>query len=203
MKGKFFQRTPWHARVFLRKNTFKFARKRPWEAIAGGAAIPPVGQPSFHGGVLRLPGSFCAIPSRFSVKISVKTAYACRVLAQIARLHGTGELAHVEALAKVEAVPPNYLAQILSELRDGGLITSRRGKTGGYALARSPEDISLYDIVTLVEGDVLEFGGDAKGQSGRRVAHAWRDIRTAMIEETKRYTLDMLVSREVEEMYYI
>jgi len=97
------------------------------------------------------------------VKISVKTAYACRVLAQIARLHGTGELAHVEALAKLEAVPPNYLAQILSELRDGGLITSRRGKTGGYALARSPEDISLFDIVTLVEGDVLEFGSDAKG----------------------------------------
>jgi len=137
------------------------------------------------------------------VKLSVKTAYACRVLAQIARLHGTDQLAHVEALAKAEAVPPNYLAQILSELRDGGLITSRRGKMGGYALARRPEEISLYDVVTLVEGDVLEFGGDGKGQSARRVQHAWRDIRTAMIEETKRYTLDLLVSREVEEMYYI
>jgi Rrf2 family cysteine metabolism transcriptional repressor len=137
------------------------------------------------------------------VKLSVKVAYASRVLAQIARLHGTGELAHVEALAKVESVPPNYLAQILSELRDGGLITSRRGKSGGYALARSPEEISLYDIVTLVEGDVLDFGGDAKGQSGRRVQHAWRDIRAVVVEETKRYTLDMLVSHEIEEMYYI
>jgi hypothetical protein len=138
MKGKFFQRTHGHARVFLKKNTFKFAWKRPSEAIPGGPAIPPAGQTHLAGGVLRLPGPFCAIPSRFSVKISVKTAYACRVLAQIARLHGTGELAHVEALAKVEAVPPNYLAQILSELRDGGLITSRRGKSGGYALAGRP-----------------------------------------------------------------
>ncbi len=137
------------------------------------------------------------------MKLSVKTVYACRVLAQIARMHGTGELAHVENLARVEAVPPNYLGQILSELRDGGLITSRRGKTGGYALARPPEDISLYDILTLVEGEVLDFGVDGKGRSGRRVQQAWLVVRSALIAETKRHTLDMLVSREVEEMYYI
>ncbi len=137
------------------------------------------------------------------MKLSVKTVYACRVLAQIARMHGTGELAHVENLARVEAVPPNYLGQILSELRDGGLVTSRRGKTGGYALARPPEDISLYDILTLVEGEVLDFGVDGKGRSGRRVQQAWLVVRSALIAETKRHTLDMLVSREVEEMYYI
>ena len=137
------------------------------------------------------------------MKLSVKAVYACRVLAQIARKHGTGELAHVETLARTEAVPANYIAQILSELRAGGLITSRRGKSGGYALARSPEDISLYDITSLVEDDVLELGNDAKGQSGRRVQHAWRVVRAALIKETKRHTLDTLVSREVEEMYYI
>lgn len=140
---------------------------------------------------------------RGPVKLSVKVVYACRVLAQIARRHGTGELAHVENLARLEAVPANYLAQILSELREGGLITSRRGKSGGYALARPPEKISLYDIVKLIEGDVLEIGGDAKGQSGRPVQQAWTRVWLALEEETKRHTLDMLVSREVEEMYYI
>ncbi len=137
------------------------------------------------------------------MKLSVKAVYACRVLAQIARMHGTGELAHVENLARLEAVPANYIAQILSELREGGLITSRRGKTGGYALARPPEEISLYDIITLVEDDVLEFGGDARGQSGHRVQKAWRAVRAALVAETKRHTLDLLVSREVEEMYHI
>lgn len=137
------------------------------------------------------------------MKLSVKVVYACRVLAQIARLHGTGELAHGESLAKLEAVPPNYLAQILSELREGGLITSRRGKTGGYALARPPEEISLYDILVLVEGDILELPSDAKGQSGRRVHRTWREVRAAIAAECKSHTLDKLVSREVEEMYYI
>ena len=186
----------------MRKNSLKNARIWPLNGFGRQPPVPLPGKGFVVRGTFRLPGSRGALRSGF-VKLSVKTAYACRVLAQIARLHGTGELGHGEALAKVEAVPPKYLAQILSELRDGGLITSRRGKSGGYALARAPEEISLYDVVTLVEGDVLEFGGDNEGQSGRRVQHAWRDIRTALIEETKRYTLDMLISREVEEMYYI
>ena len=138
-----------------------------------------------------------------SMRLSVKVVYACRVLAEIARMHGTGELAHAEELAKIESVPPNYLAQILSELREGGLITSRRGRSGGYALARSPEEISLFDITTLIEGDLLDLGSEFGGRSGRRVKRAWREVRENLEETTRRFTLDRLVSREFEEMYYI
>jgi len=137
------------------------------------------------------------------VKLSVKVDYACRVLAQLARHHGEGRLAHIDELAKTEAVPANYLVQILSELRNGGLITSRRGKQGGYVLARPPEKITLYDIVKLIEGDLLELGGNAEGQSGRRVQQIWRDVRAALEAKTKGYTLDMLVARGPGEMYYI
>jgi len=137
------------------------------------------------------------------VKLSVKVDYACRVLAQLARHHGEGRLAHIDELARTEAVPANYLVQILSELRNGGLITSRRGKQGGYVLARPPEKITLYDIVKLIEGDLLELGGGAEGQSGRRVQQVWRDVRAALEAKTKGYTLDMLVARGPGEMYYI
>ncbi len=137
------------------------------------------------------------------MKLSVKVDYACRVLAQLARQHGEGRLAHIEELAKIEAVPANYLVQILSELRNGGLITSRRGKQGGYVLARPPEKITLYDIVKLIEGDLLELGGSAEGQSGRRVQQVWRDVRAALEAKTRGYTLDMLVAKTPGEMYYI
>ena len=137
------------------------------------------------------------------MKLSVKVDYACRVLAQLARHHGEGRLAHIDELARTEAVPANYLVQILSELRNGGLITSRRGKQGGYVLARPPEKITLYDIVKLIEGDLLELGGGAEGQSGRRVQQVWRDVRAALEAKTKGYTLDMLVARGPGEMYYI
>jgi Rrf2 family protein len=93
--------------------------------------------------------------------------------------------------------------QILSELRNGGLITSRRGKQGGYALARAPDKITLYDIVTLIEGDHLELGGNAGGQSGKRVQQVWSEIRDTLEARYRSFTLDMLVPRGPGEMYYI
>jgi Rrf2 family protein len=137
------------------------------------------------------------------LKLSVKVDYACRVLAQLARHHGEGRLAHIEELAEIEAVPANYLVQILSELRNGGLITSRRGKQGGYILARAPDKITLYDIVKLIEGDHLELGGNADGQSGKRVQQVWREIRATLEARYRSYTLEMLVPRGPGEMYYI
>jgi len=112
-------------------------------------------------------------------------------------------LAHIEELAKIEAVPANYLVQILSELRNGGLIASRRGKQGGYALSRPPEKITLYDIVRLIEGDLLELGGTSDGQSGKRVQQVWREVRAALEAKSRSYTLDMLVTKGPGEMYYI
>ncbi len=137
------------------------------------------------------------------MKLSVKVEYACRVLAQLARVHGTGDLAHIEKLAKIEAVPANYLVQILSELRTGGLIVSRRGKQGGYALARSPEAISLFDIVTLIDGGFLDLSSSPAGFSGRRVQQVWQEVRRSLEERAKEFTLDMLVGKGGEEMYYI
>ena len=137
------------------------------------------------------------------MKISVKVDYACRVLAEMARLHGSGELARSEHLARIEAVPANFLAQILGELRDGGLITSRRGIQGGYALARSPDQISLYDIVKIIDGELLSFSGNNAGRTGRRMMQVWNDLRTAIDEKAQAYTLDMLATKDPSEMYYI
>lgn len=137
------------------------------------------------------------------MKISAKVDYACRVLAELARLHGSAELAQIEHLARVEHVPSNFLAQILSELRNGGLITSRRGIQGGYALARPPDQISLYDIFCVIDGEVLGLSGNHEGRSGRKMREVWREIQETLAEETKRYTLDKLLSKNPEEMYYI
>jgi Rrf2 family protein len=137
------------------------------------------------------------------VKISAKLDYACRVLEELARLHGAPELAKIDHLAQVEHVPSNFLAQILSELREGGLITSRRGIAGGYALSRPPDQISLYDIIRVIEGDILGFGDNPEGRSSRRMRQVWSDVRKALVEKTGSYTLDMLRAKSPDEMYYI
>jgi Rrf2 family protein len=137
------------------------------------------------------------------VKLSVKVDYACRVLAQLARTHGTDQLAHIEDLAQSESVPANYLVQILSELRNGGLILSKRGKQGGYALARSPEKVTLYDIVKLIEGDVLELSASGEGFSGAQVDAIWQQVKGSLEDECRARTLDQMVKPDSEEMYYI
>ncbi len=137
------------------------------------------------------------------MKLSVKVDYACRVLAQLARTYGSERLAHIEGLAKVEDVPANYLVQILSELRNGGLISSKRGKQGGYALARAPEDVTLYDIVSLIEGDVLELSGSGEGLSGPQVDAVWQIVKDTLERQCRSCTLDQMVNPAGEDMYYI
>lgn len=137
------------------------------------------------------------------MKISLKVDYACRVMTELARLHGSGALAQIDHLARIEAVPANFLAQILLKLRDHGLIASRRGNHGGYALARSPDEISLYDILMAVEGQCLQLSGNFAGRSGRRLKQVWDEISRELVEKTKSYTLDQLSSKNAGEMYYI
>lgn len=137
------------------------------------------------------------------MKVSVQVDYACRVMAELARLHGSGELAQIEHLAETEAVPANFLAQILLKLRNHGLITSRRGNQGGYTLARPPEEISLYDILVAVEGQCLQLSGNYSGRSGRRLKQVWNEIGQALVAKTKAYSLDQLSSKDPAEMYYI
>jgi len=114
------------------------------------------------------------------VKVSVQVDYACRVMAELARLHGSGELARIEHLAEIEAVPANFLGQILLKLRNHGLIRSRRGSRGGYTLARPPEEISVLDVLIAVDGHCLQLSAttpagaaDACGRCG------WRSLRTS------------------------
>ena len=121
----------------------------------------------------------------------------------MARLHATGALAHIDDLAEAEAVPPNYLVQILGELRDGGLITSRRGKQGGYALARPADAISLFDIVTVIEGELITFNQSSQGRSAKRVTAVWTEIRDALAAKTREITLEKLAARSGEPMYFI
>jgi len=137
------------------------------------------------------------------VKLSHKLEYACRVLAQLARSHGRNKMSHIDELSGAEAIPANYLVQILNELRGAGLISSKRGKAGGYALARAPESITLDEIVKAVEPELLEGNFDDAGHSGAKVAEIWNEVGADFERKLRGYTLEALTVSEAGEMYYI
>ena len=121
----------------------------------------------------------------------------------MARIREQTELAHIEALASAEKIPANYLAQILTELRNGGLIVSRRGKLGGYALAKHPEEVTLYDIVMVVDPELFEFSMSDEGHSGPRVSEIWKEVQEAMVAKAQEFTLASFVVQDDKGMYYI
>ncbi len=138
------------------------------------------------------------------MKLSHKLEYACRVLAQLGLTYGHDKLAHIETLATAEVIPANYLVQILNELRGAGLIVSKRGKQGGYALARAPQKISLTQIVEAVDGELLERSFEDSGHSGARVASIWSDVGECFEAKVNTYTLNDFIVKDADvEMYYI
>ena len=87
------------------------------------------------------------------MKITYKGDYALKAVLDLA-LHYNAELVTSQDLAKRIDAPSKFLEQVLLELRKGGLIESRRGNIGGYKLSKSPDRISLGEVVRLIDGDI-------------------------------------------------
>jgi Rrf2 family transcriptional regulator, cysteine metabolism repressor len=137
------------------------------------------------------------------MKISRKVEYASRVLAQLARSHGSKKMPHIEELADIEKVPANYLVQILNELRNAGLILSRRGKQGGYILARAPSEITIADIIKAIDGELMECSGEVGGESGRSVLTVLTAIARDFEAGAQKRTLKDIIGPDASEMYFI
>ncbi|MFH1567891.1 MAG: Rrf2 family transcriptional regulator [Gemmatimonadota bacterium] len=88
------------------------------------------------------------------MKLSKRTQYALRALADLATRSGDGPVG-AEQLANHHGMPAKYLEQILLALTNAGLLNSRRGAGGGYSLAREPGMISLGEVIRTIEGDVV------------------------------------------------
>ena len=74
-------------------------------------------------------------------------------MTEFAKGYGAGPMSIAE-VGRTEHLPVAYLEQLAAQLRRGGLLESTRGVHGGYTLSRPPEQISVLDVVRLVEGEV-------------------------------------------------
>lgn len=130
------------------------------------------------------------------MKASLKLEYSLRVLAQLARRKKGNAVTRIEELARLEAIPQNYLVQLLNELREGGLVDSKRGKTGGYRLSRNAEDITLKNVLSVVEPDLIETKITLKGNSGPQVANLWRELSKRFDKSLTGFTVAQLAQSE-------
>lgn len=85
------------------------------------------------------------------MKISVKAEYALQAIFDLATQPG-GEPIRIADIAKRQKIPQKFLELILSNLKQGGFVESRRGADGGYLLARSPSQLTVGDVIRHVDG---------------------------------------------------
>ncbi len=130
--------------------------------------------------------------------ITTKSPYAVRALAELAR-RGNAAPVPIGEIAKARDIPAQFLEGLFATLRRAGILQSQRGVKGGYSFARSPGEITVLEVVELLEG---ELGTDAAANGP-----VWTEAVEAVREVLGRTTLTEVAEREAQAagatMYYI
>jgi Rrf2 family protein len=112
------------------------------------------------------------------MRVSAKAQYACIAVLELAAQYGSSQPSRVRAIAQAHGIPVRFLVQILLQLKGAGLVASTRGAAGGYQLTRSPESISLGEVINAVDRPQLTLDEAATLSSpAARVLHkVWQEI---------------------------
>ena len=118
------------------------------------------------------------------MRMSAKAEYAVRAMVQLATLDDDVRVT-TDDLASAQGIPPQFLVDILSDLRNDRLVRSHRGRDGGYELARPGTEISIADVLRCIDGplaSVRDIGLGDLPYSGPTAAltDVWRALRASM-----------------------
>jgi Rrf2 family protein len=128
------------------------------------------------------------------VRISAKSDYAVRAMAELAAAYGAGDAVKAEQIADAQEIPLNFLLGILRELRNGQLVRSVRGRDGGYRLSRPPAEIALADVIRVVDGPLANVRDLSLSQlsypgAAASLRDVWMAVRGSLREVLENVTI--------------
>ena len=130
------------------------------------------------------------------MKLSTKGRYGVKAMVELAIHYGSSPLS-IKTISQRQGISEYYLEQLFSSLRKAKLIKSIRGAQGGYILNRQPEDITVSDIIEVLEGPI-EISDCLDGVTCNNVDCCatrllWKKIKTSIDEVTNSVTLKDIV----------
>jgi Rrf2 family cysteine metabolism transcriptional repressor len=133
------------------------------------------------------------------MRISAKGEYAIRAMLDLALRQGRG-LIPIQDIARRQGIPQRYLEQVLLLLKRAGFLASKRGATGGYRLVGSPREISVGDVLRVIDGSLtpLEVAGRAprdRRDGARDLAELWQSLADAVATVIDQTTFEDLAER--------
>lgn len=144
---------------------------------------------------------------------TTKLRYALRAMVELARTYGMGPVM-VETIALKQSISRKYLENLLTNLRNAGLVSSVRRSKGGYVLAIAPDKVTAYDVAVAVEGEIavmdcVAHPGSCPKQELCPTMELWTDLSMQIRRILDAVTLQELMERyskkleTISAMYYI
>ena len=128
------------------------------------------------------------------MRISAKADYAVRAACELAAA-GNDRPVKGEQVAGAQAIPIKFLENILVDLRQAGIVQSRRGPDGGYWLARPPAEITVADVIRAADGPLASVRGEkpedlAYEGAAQSLRDVWVALRASLREVLEHVTLE-------------
>jgi Rrf2 family transcriptional regulator, cysteine metabolism repressor len=133
------------------------------------------------------------------MRLSKKTEYACLALIDLSENHHL-EYVKINDIAQRRSIPKKFLEQILITLKTSGYVRSKKGSDGGYCLTRSPEQISLAEIIRLMDGALAPVESVSKYfykntpiEQHKKLISVFIDIRDYISDKLEKTTFEDLI----------
>lgn len=142
------------------------------------------------------------------MNISAKTEYACLAVLELAAQFGSGEPVRLKTIADKHGIPARFLVQILLQLKGAGIVGSTRGASGGYQLIRPPSELTLADVMAVIDGHSATVASaiNRPTQASEALLRTWQNVADTQQDMLRGLTYADLVAQltpEAEAMYYI
>ncbi|MCE5276790.1 MAG: Rrf2 family transcriptional regulator [Planctomycetaceae bacterium] len=130
------------------------------------------------------------------MKLSMAAELALRGMVMLAQKHGNGPIT-LECICQERELPKQYLTKIFASLAKADIVTPIRGKNGGYRLSREPSEISLRQIIEVIEGPIaVNFCQQqpSKCKSECSMKPVWTNIQQVLVEKLSSTSLADLLA---------
>jgi len=111
-----------------------------------------------------------------AVKISAKEEYACLAVLELAMNYDPDLPIRVHDIAERQKIPVKFLFQIMQVLKRVDIVRSKRGTDGGYVLARSPQDVSVGDVIRSISGPYVQLSPNCDSDNTRQFKPIWDQV---------------------------
>ena len=140
--------------------------------------------------------------------ISARTEYACIAMLDLARHFEQEAPVRISDIAERNGIPSRFLVQILLQLKAAGLVQSIRGAGGGYQLAQEPQQITLLEVMRVVDARPDKISSNATSNSAINAVlqESWQQVADSAIALLAAHTLSELAEKSGSHstpMYYI